>query len=210
MDLLLFRGKKATQTIRKMYDEGDTEGIVRLFVPDFAVDAAYVAKDVYFRVWDLYWILALLRILIALCPWQSGYIHPDEFFQSAEVVAGDVFDVDVARTWEFNVTAPIRSMVLPTALFGTPLYALKLANAIVYHYLGVSVVWPYLVLVLPRIVMLAMSFSVDYCVYQICVLYRHSYNKCLTTLASSYVMLVYSTRTFSNSLEMVIAMTKKA
>ena len=51
--------------------------------------------------------------------------------------------------------------------------------------------------------MLVLSFSVDYCVYKICVLYKHSYNRCLTTLASSYVMLVYSTRTLTNTLEMV-------
>ena len=62
---------------------------------------------------------------------------------------------------------------------------------------------PYLVLLIPRLAMLALSFSVDYCVYKICVLYKHSYNRCLTTLASSYVMLVYSTRTFTNTLEMV-------
>ena len=45
-----------------------------------------------------------------------------------EVVVGDVYDVDVTRTWEFNSTAPIRSMVLPTILFGSPLYALKVRN----------------------------------------------------------------------------------
>lgn len=94
-------------------------------------------------------------------------------------------------------------MVLSTVLIGTPLYGLKLANAILFHYTGLTVVTPYLVLLLPRLVMLVLSFSVDWCVYQICLLYRHSFNKCLTTLASSYVMLVYSTRTFSNSLEMV-------
>ena len=64
-------------------------------------------------------------------------------------------------------------------------------------------VGPYLVLLIPRLAMLALSFSIDYCVYKICVLYKHSYNRCLTTLASSYVMLVYSTRTFTNTLEMV-------
>ena len=39
---------------------------------------------------------------------QSGYIHPDEFFQSVEVVTGDILGTDTVRTWEFNVTAPIR------------------------------------------------------------------------------------------------------
>ena len=71
-------------------------------------------------------------------------------------------------------------------------------------------VGPYLVMLMPRLAMLALSFSVDYCVYKICVLYKHSYNRCLTTLASSYVMLVYSTRTFTNTLEMVIAFVSAA
>ena len=48
-----------------------------------------------------------------------------EFFQTVEVVVGDVYDVDVTRTWEFNSTAPIRSMVLPTVVMGSPLYLLK-------------------------------------------------------------------------------------
>lgn len=34
-----------------------------------------------------YWVLAVLRVFLVLMP-QSGYIHPDEFFQSLEVMAG--------------------------------------------------------------------------------------------------------------------------
>ena len=79
----------------------------------------------------------------------------------------------------------------------------QIVNYFTYRFFGLSVVGPYLVLLMPRLAMLALSFSMDYCVYKICVLYKHSYNRCLTTLASSYVMLVYSTRTFSNTLEMV-------
>jgi len=50
---------------------------------------------------------------------QSGYIHPDEFFQSVEVVTGDVLSTDTIRTWEFNVTAPIRFQCYRT--FSLPL-----------------------------------------------------------------------------------------
>lgn len=35
-----------------------------------------------------YWLLAALRLLLALAP-QTGYIHPDEFFQSVEVINGN-------------------------------------------------------------------------------------------------------------------------
>jgi hypothetical protein len=34
-----------------------------------------------------YWFLAFVRIVITLLP-QNGYIHPDEYFQSVEIVAG--------------------------------------------------------------------------------------------------------------------------
>lgn len=34
-----------------------------------------------------YWLLVLLRILLVFVP-QHGYIHPDEYFQSIEVLTG--------------------------------------------------------------------------------------------------------------------------
>lgn len=34
-----------------------------------------------------YWILVCLRFLLTIIP-QRGYIHPDEFFQNVEVIAG--------------------------------------------------------------------------------------------------------------------------
>ena len=134
---------------------------------------------------------------------QPGYIHPDEFFQTVEVVSGDVFDLDVVRTWEFNVTSPIRSMVLPNVLYAGPLYLVKGLNHVLWHYTGLNLVGRFVIYLVPRLVMLALSFVTDVCLYKICVLYKHSYNKCLTTLASSYVMLVFSTRTLTNSIELV-------
>lgn len=34
-----------------------------------------------------YWLLVVLRFALTLVP-QRGYIHPDEFFQNVEVIAG--------------------------------------------------------------------------------------------------------------------------
>ena len=68
---------------------------------------------------------------------------------------------------------------------------------------GWTIIGPYLIGFIPRFVMLLLSFISDYTTYQICILYKANFNQCLTTLASSYVMLIYSTRTFSNSIEMV-------
>lgn len=39
------------------------------------------------RKMNLYWALVLLRIILTLIP-QTGYIHPDEYFQSIEVISG--------------------------------------------------------------------------------------------------------------------------
>ena len=69
---------------------------------------------------------------------------------------------------------------------------------------GWTLIGPYIIGLVPRLVMLFLSFISDYATYQICILYKANFNQCLTTLASSYVMLIYSTRTFSNSIEMVI------
>lgn len=37
-----------------------------------------------------YFFLAFLRVVLVFIP-QTGYIHPDEFFQTIEVMAGKVF-----------------------------------------------------------------------------------------------------------------------
>lgn len=34
-----------------------------------------------------YWILVFIRFLLTLLP-QRGYIHPDEYFQNIEIIAG--------------------------------------------------------------------------------------------------------------------------
>ena len=107
---------------------------------------------------------------------------------------GDVFNIDVHRTWEFNTTQPLRSPTVSYTLYGIPLTILRVINTCLYHYLGINIVGPLLVDLLPRLVLLVLSFSVDFMVYQICVLYKHNFNQCLTTLASSYIMIIYSTR----------------
>ena len=143
------------------------------------------------------------RVLLVFLP-QPGYIHPDEFFQTVEVVSGDVLGLRVERTWEFNATSPIRSMATPALVYGLPLGMLRGASQTLNYFLpGLTLVSSYTVLLVPRLAMLLLSFTVDYCVYQVCLLYRHSFNRCLVTLASSYVMLLYSTRTLTNSIEMV-------
>ncbi len=200
-----YRGKKATNKVKEILEEGDPAQVARLFVPEAVIDVARDANYVFWRVWDLYWLLALLRVAMVLLP-QNGYVHPDEFFQTVEAVSQDVLGLSVDRPWELNATSPIRSMTLPAVVYGGPLLALKSVSfALDYFFPGMSLISSYTVLLAPRLAMLALSFSVDYCVYQVCVLYKHSFNRCLTTLASSYAMLVHCTRTLTNSLETALA-----
>ncbi|GLH15014.1 GPI mannosyltransferase 4 [Gryllus bimaculatus] len=150
-----------------------------------------------------YWFLAALRIVLTLLP-QIGYIHPDEYFQSLEVVAGDILDVEVARPWEFNTTFPIRSVALPYITVGFPLAILKSVSPLLDFWFGINILTPYTIVILPRLVSCLLSFVADYCLYRICYCYGQNYRARLITFASSYVVLVYGTRTFSNMTEMVL------
>lgn len=40
------------------------------------------------RKMKLYWVFAAFRILLTFLP-QTGYIHPDEYFQAIEVISGN-------------------------------------------------------------------------------------------------------------------------
>ncbi|XP_067008941.2 GPI mannosyltransferase 4 [Anabrus simplex] len=150
-----------------------------------------------------YWFLAALRVVLTLLP-QNGYVHPDEYFQSVEVVAGDVLDIDVSRPWEFNRTFPIRSITLPFLTVGLPLTFLRKFSSLVTEWFDINIQTPYTLLVTPRLAACLLSFVADYSLYRICCAYGQNYRTRLITLASSYVVLVYGTRTFSNMMEMVL------
>lgn len=151
----------------------------------------------------LYWILATLRIALTFAP-QTGYIHPDEFFQSIEVISGDHFDIDVYKPWEFNATFPIRTAFVPQLVVGLPYAVLKRLSTYTVHFVGLSLKGPYCFVLFPRLFMCALSFLSDYFLYKICCMYGQNYRVRLVTYASSYIMLTYATRTLSNSIELVL------
>ena len=78
--------------------------------------------------------LVFLRICFALCG--TGYIHPDEYFQNGEVVAGTTFlkscrllvkhdlgqtlDLHNLLTWEWEPFFPCRSIVPAWVTTGIP------------------------------------------------------------------------------------------
>ncbi|RIB12903.1 Glycosyltransferase Family 22 protein [Gigaspora rosea] len=73
----------------------------------------------------IYIFLCFLRLICALSP---GYIHPDEFFQSPEIMGGDVFGFEVFRPWEFEQHPQCRSIVIPALTIGLPFKLLKSLN----------------------------------------------------------------------------------
>jgi hypothetical protein len=96
--------------------------------------------------------LRLLRLIAIFFP---GTIHPDEIFQSQEVLAAISFDYDATIPWEFaECASPARSILPPSVLVGVPYAALgALRQAIP----GVFDSSAFLVLV-PRLWLVLLSF----------------------------------------------------
>ncbi|KAK1344013.1 hypothetical protein QTO34_014571 [Cnephaeus nilssonii] len=141
--------------------------------------------------------LSLLRLLWCLLP-QTGYVHPDEFFQSPEVMAEDILGIEGARPWEFHPSSSCRTVVFPLLTSGFAFWLLKL-----WKELGP---WPglvsgYMLLVGPRLLLTALSFALDVAVYHLAPLWRAERWNALVLLSGSYVTLVFYTRTFSNAIE---------
>lgn len=161
------------------------------------------SRDTYFWGWCLWIALAAVRIALVTVP-QTGYIHPDEFFQSTEVAAGDIFGLKVRRTWEFTSVHPIRSAAIIYLTSGIPLLILKcIAHCVAGPGTTPS---PYWLLVAPRLFACLASFICDYTVYHLSAspAKQHRRLRALQLFASSYVALVFYTRTFSNSVESLL------
>lgn len=116
---------------------------------------------------------------------------------------GDVLNVEVARTWEFHPKFPIRNIFVPKIILGPPLFFIHLANPFAKYYLNIDLKTPYYLLVIPRVFICILSLINDYCMYKICLLYGQNFRSRLTIFASSYVVLVYCCRSFSNTFEMI-------
>ncbi len=150
-----------------------------------------LSKESYYLV-----ILMTIRVILVLIP-QHSYIQPDEFFQSTEPIAGDVFDTKVLLVWEFNQSFPLRNIFFPQ-LISRPVFTLikeiNLSNN------------PMALLVGPRLVVTLLSFICDYSLYRLCQYSKRSASSMssMIVMSSSYLTLTYLTHTFSNSIETVL------
>uniref|UniRef100_A0A1A9X306 Mannosyltransferase n=1 Tax=Glossina brevipalpis TaxID=37001 RepID=A0A1A9X306_9MUSC len=153
--------------------------------------------------WSTYLFFAVLRLVLVFIP-QLGYVHPDEHFQSVEIVNGDHFHLEHVRTWEFNNTMPMRSMTLHFLLLRIPWSFLEFAAVYIKYYFNKDILWSYTYLVFPRLIYCLLSYLIDWSLYKVCRLYGLKYEIRLLTLGSSWVMLVFGTHTFSNTIEMIL------
>lgn len=118
-------------------------------------------------------------------------------------VSEHYFDIDTYKPWEFNSTFPIRTIVYPFVSVGIP-YSI-ISNLLQYSSrLGINLKSVYFLVTLPRLLMCMLSFVNDYCLYKICRINDLDHNKCLVIFSSSYVMLTYASRTFSNNSELIL------
>ncbi|XP_075167212.1 phosphatidylinositol glycan anchor biosynthesis class Z [Haematobia irritans] len=152
--------------------------------------------------WCTYLFFAALRIVLVFMG--TGYLHPDELFQSVEVINGDHFRLEHVRTWEFNNTMPVRSITLPFLLLRVPWSFLEFAALYMREYFNIEILCGYTYLVFPRLIYCILSFASDWALFRVCVLYSLRYEIRLLALSSSWVILVFGTRTFSNTIEMTV------
>lgn len=150
----------------------------------------------------IYIFLCFLRLICALSP---GYIHPDEFFQSPEIMGGDVFGFEVFRPWEFEQYPQCRSIVIPALTIGLPFKLLKIWNNLRIGMGLTDIINSYSIFLTQRLSFFFLSFVIDYTGYTIAKLYYpRNAIKSLLVFASSYVLLIFYTRPFSNTVESII------
>lgn len=88
-------------------------------------------------------------------------------------------------------------------ILGPPLHFINLINPYTKLYLNIDLKTPYYLLVIPRLFICLLSLINDYSLYRICIMDRKYVRSRLTVFASSYVVLVYCCRSFSNAFEMI-------
>ncbi|ETV96542.1 hypothetical protein H310_10253 [Aphanomyces invadans] len=135
--------------------------------------------------------------LRVLCVVSMGMVHPDEFFQCPEVMAKSVFGVPHAFIpWEYKLPLPNRSVLFPSLVAGLP-YAL-------WKWLGLDANGMAFLL-LPRLVLLALSFAYDATIAMLCrrVLRIDPWGP-LFAFSTSWTTWIFLTRPFSNTMESLL------
>lgn len=99
---------------------------------------------------------------------------------------------------------PIRSIAIPYLIYKIPLNLYRLLAMYVRYFVGLDICTSYMIFIVPRLIMCLISFVSDWSLYQMCTAHGLRHDIRLLALASSYVTIVYATRTFSNCIEMAL------
>ena len=152
--------------------------------------------------------LATVNKLLLILPWLlislplNGYIHPDEFFQSTEVMAFDMFNFKVNKTWEWTSDQPGRNIVFPSIVAGFPFFLL---NQLSKHFdIDLTSTW---LVICPRIVMGMVLLLVDLLLKEYASQLQFNKEQCCFAtflFRSCHVTMVFFTKTFSNNFEALI------
>ncbi|XP_005092851.1 GPI mannosyltransferase 4 [Aplysia californica] len=145
-------------------------------------------------------ILLCVNFITVLFP-QPGYIHPDEFFQSSEIVAGDMLGVEHFRAWEFEPSTPVRSIVFPYLVAGPSISLLRWMNSTGIHGLQISAVK---VVMATRLPLAFLSVFGYLATSRLALVFGAEEYLSTVLWCSSYVTWAYFTRTFSNTVEAVL------
>jgi phosphatidylinositol glycan class Z len=151
-----------------------------------------------------------LRLLLAIYP--PSYIHPDEFFQSQEVLAGIVYGTKVYIPWEFQAKAngppPSRTIVTPGITSGSSFSLLSFFSTL---FNAPGLINGRTMLYAPRLCMIILTLSVDLIILSICTNTDSTTSKpkhdsssiAKYLLATSWVATSYFPRPFSNTCELI-------
>lgn len=135
-----------------------------------------------------------LRFVFAVA---NSYIHPDEHFQSFEVITGKILGYSVQEPWEFTSDFPARSFG-PLYLFYGPIL-----NIVKWFNLSLT---PFNIWYLIRLQNMIIGWLVvDYCLFLMLPTKQERLKAIFFTL-TSYVTLVFQSHGFSNSIETILVL----
>ncbi|CAN3475824.1 GPI mannosyltransferase 4 [Diutina catenulata] len=139
--------------------------------------------------WRTTYYLSLgLRFYFAVA---NSYLHPDEHFQTLEVVAGRIMGYNHTETWEF--TDRVRSLAVLYLVYGPLVWLNK------WFQLTPLQLW----YVVRLVQMVGSMLVVDFCVWRM-LPSKPERIKALVFIGTSYVTLVYQSHLFTNCLEVVL------
>lgn len=141
---------------------------------------------------SVYFVSIFLRFIFAT---SDSYIHPDEHFQSLQILTNKVFNFSTNLPWEFTLDQPARSFGPLYLIYGPTLYLIK--------WLGLELT-PLQIWYLVRLQNTILGWLItDACIYKLMPT-KPERIKAVLFILTSYITLTYQSHLFSNSVETIL------